>query len=382
MAEDIRCCNLNTESSWDPDEEPSPESHPGASTTELIMGLRNHTDFKDSFEAVEFDQTNSPLRSSLLKRPREATGENAIVEGKEQVKLSSKRPLISTDDHNQNSGMRKRTLTERKVEEHFNSREESKPEDHTANNDSKSAKALKFEDDDDTSDIVMKSGDEDLHSKDSGSSLQAEIIRQHLLLLADHPYQLVHHIRRSPSSPERWTVNFAALSRQLQKQQLEDIIKVRYEKEGLRIVRILLEKGKLEEKSIADFGLMELNDARNTMQQMHKAGHLELQEIPRDNQRQVSKTIYLWHYNQDRVKWKVLEETYQTMVRFMQRMKVEKERAKIVIEKSERSDVKGREDELLTLEERMELEQWQKKEEKIQVQLGRLDDLVSILRDF
>ena len=339
------------------------------------MGLRNHVDFKDNFEAVEFDQTNSPLHSSLLKRPREATGENTTVEGKEQVRLSSKRQRVSADDHDQNSGMRKRILTERKVKE-------SKLEDHTANNDSKSAKALKFEDDGDTLDVDMESGDEDLYSNDSGPRSQAEIIRQHLLLLADHPFQFIHHIRRSPSSPERWTVNFAALSQRLRKQQLEDIIKFRYQKEGLRITRILLEKGKLEEKSIADFGLMELNDVRNTVQRMHKAGHLELQEIPRDNQRQVSKTIYLWHYNQERVRWKVLEETYQTMVRMQQRMKVEKERAKIVIAKSERSDVKGREDELLTLEERTELEQWQRKEEMIQVQLGRLDDLVSILRDF
>ena len=228
----------------------------------------------------------------------------------------------------------------------------------------------------------LNSDDEESHSKISGSRPSAEFIRQHLLLLAEHPFHFVHHIRRMPDSPERWTVNFSALSCQLQKHELEEMIFARYQKEGLRIIRILQEKGKLEEKAISDFGLMNQKIMRSTLNKMHANGHLELQEVPRDNQRQTSKTIHLWHYDQKRCSQKVLEETYQTMARVMQRIKVEREHARIVIEKSERSDVKGRENELLTLEERTQLSDWKKKEEKLLVQLGRLDDLVFVLRDF
>ena len=394
----IRCCNLNSKASRDPDEDPLPQNNPGVSTNELAKALQDNVDIEGSIMDVEFDLTNSPPASTSMKRSRKSADDkpNIVRKGKAKSKAISK-GLPTASEVAEPDGM---ATTEMVIKN-----DDSDQDDYIANNDDNSmASESDFELDQTESprsrkrirtstgkntavngkgtEATLESDGEDFHTENSGSRSQAETIRQHLLLLAEHPFHFVHHVRRMPDAPERWTVNFAALSRQLQKKELEETIFARYEKEGLRIVRILQEKGKLEEKAIGDFGLMNQKIMRSTLNKMHIAGHLELQEVPRDTQRQISKIIHLWHYDQERCSQKVLEETYQTMARFMQRIKVERERAKIVIEKSERSDVKGREDELLTPGERKELDNWKKKEEMLLVQLGRLDDLVAVLRDF
>ena len=177
-------------------------------------------------------------------------------------------------------------------------------------------------------------------------------------------------------------MDFPALSRQLRLIELESIITTRYGVEALRIIRILQEKGKLDEKAIATFALMNQKTMRSILTTMHEGGHLELQEVPRDNQRQPSRTIFLWFFDPERCRQKVLEETYKTMARCMQRAKAEREAVQSVIDKASRTDVVGKEDELLGLDERTALGAWREKEERLLGEIGRLDDLVAVLRDF
>jgi len=115
---------------------------------------------------------------------------------------------------------------------------------------------------------------------------------------------------------------------------------------------------------------------------MQEAGYVDTQEIPRDNSRQPSRTIYLWFYDQDRMRKLVLNDVYKAMSRLLQRIKVERERVHTVIEKAERLDVRGHEDKYLTKVEREALWAWRECEEKLLVQLSRQDDLVALLRDF
>ena len=207
-------------------------------------------------------------------------------------------------------------------------------------------------------------------------------IRQNLFLLAEHPYEFVTHIRRRHNTPESWTVNFRKLSSRLRMIELEKMVKFRYGVEGLRIVRILQEKGKLDEKAIASFALMNQKIMRSILTTMHEAGHLELQEVPRDNQRQPSRTMFLWFFDPERCRRKVLEETFKTMARCLQRAKTERGAIQSTIDKASRTDVVGKEDEFLDVSERTALEQWREKEERLLGELGRLDDLVAVLRDF
>ena len=216
----------------------------------------------------------------------------------------------------------------------------------------------------------------------SDHQAKLNLIRDHLLLLAEHQYAFVDRIHSNHTRVEKWAVNFSALSRQLRLLELERTIFTRYGDEALRVIRILQEKGKLDEKAVTNIGLINQKVIRAILTTMHKSGHLELQEIPRDNHRQPSRTMYFWFFDPERCRQKVLEETYKAMARCMQRVKVEKERVQVTIDKAARTDVVGKEDEYLGVDERKTLKGWREMEERILGELGRLDDLVAVLRDF
>ena len=211
---------------------------------------------------------------------------------------------------------------------------------------------------------------------------RVELLRQHLLLLAEHPLGFVEYIKRTPTKPEQWTVNFRSLARQLRQMELENTIATRFGPGATRLVRIFQEKGKLDEKAITSIGLINQKLMRSILTAMHEAGHLELQEIPRDNARQPSRTLFLWYFDPERCRQKVLEEAYKAMARCLQRARVEKEEVQLTIDKADRTDVVGREEEYLGVEERGALSAWREKEERLLGEVGRLDDLVAVLRDF
>ena len=227
-------------------------------------------------------------------------------------------------------------------------------------------------------DIVSDSSDD---GDPSVSSSQLELARTHLLLLAEHPFGFVQHHKSSQSSPESWSVPYKALTAQIRRNHLEDAVRSRYGATAFRIIRILQEKGKLGEKEIANFGLINPKTLRSELATIHGGGHLELQELPRDNHRAAARTIYLWFFDEERCRLKVLEDTYQTMARCLQRLQVERELVQGLLKKAARTDVAGREAELLLPDELTALRKWQDLEEKMLGEISRLDDLVFVLRD-
>jgi len=208
------------------------------------------------------------------------------------------------------------------------------------------------------------------------------LTRQNLLLLAEHPYRFATFYGKTHSTPERWSVNFSALSHRLRLIEIESTLLTRYGPESMRVIRILQEKGKLDEKAIAGLSLLNQRTMRSILNRMHEAGHVELQEIPRDTQRQPSRTMFLWFFDVERCRRKLLEETYKTMARCLQRVKAERELFQGVIDKAARSDVRGKEEEFLSVGERTALGKWRKNEERLLGELGRLDEMVAVLRDF
>ena len=209
-----------------------------------------------------------------------------------------------------------------------------------------------------------------------------DLVHQHLRLLAERPYSFISHHAVKGNEPESWSVPYSTLSKRIRDAELEHLIQSRYGNHALRIVRILRDKGKLDEKTIGNLGLMNPKSLRSALAAMHAGGHLELQELPRDTSRQPSRTIFLWFFDADRCASKVLEETYKAMARCMQRINVERGSVSGVLEKAARSDVRGKEKELLAKDELKVLDLWHEKEEKLLGEIARLDDLVLTLTDF
>lgn len=212
----------------------------------------------------------------------------------------------------------------------------------------------------------------------SGDRHLRQFVAHHLSMLAEDPQEFVHHDRHF----DTWSVDHRELVRRLTQVELERTINARFGPTAARLVRILHEKGKLEEKQIGVFGLVQQKELRTALTSMQEAGYIEVQEIPKDNSRQPARTIYLWSYNQDHCRDVVLDRTYKTMSRLLQRYDLEKDAVSSVLEKSQRTDVQGHEDEFLSSMEKEALQNWRAKEEKIQRQLSRLDELVLLFKDF
>lgn len=206
------------------------------------------------------------------------------------------------------------------------------------------------------------------------------LVQQHMQLIEDDPANMV--LKISNQGQGEWKVNFPALARDLIQIELENLFAARFGPLANRIIRILHARGKLDEKQVGTVGLIRQKDLRAKLTAMQEAGFVDTQEVPRDNSRQPSRTIYLWFFDQDRCRELLLNDTYKIMSRLLQRVKVEKEKVHSVIEKSERTDVRGHEDEYLSKAEKEALAEFREKEERLLAQVGRLDDLVALMRDF
>ena len=207
--------------------------------------------------------------------------------------------------------------------------------------------------------------------------LLQESVILHLEILVHDPQEFVHYDKHF----KKYSVDHRRLIRVLIQHELERTINARFGPTATRMVRILYDKGKLEEKQIGQFGLVQQKELRAVLASMQEAGFIDVQEIPRDNSRQPSRSIYLWDYNHDRTRTLILERIYKTMSRLLQRLEHEKRNYENVLEKSERSDIKDRKDELLSEAEKDALATLEFKEEKLLLQLSRLDELVILFRD-
>lgn len=209
-----------------------------------------------------------------------------------------------------------------------------------------------------------------------------ETIRNHLLLLAKHPIGFLEHFSESANETERWTVLYCPLVKQLTHHAILETITARFGLPATRLTRILSEKGKVDEKNLQSLSLMNQKTMRSYLSTLHGAGMIQLQEVPRDNSRNPQRTMFLWYFDIDRCKSRVLQEAYKSMARCLQRARVEGDKMKGTVEKATRSDVVGREEELLAPQELAALKTWREMEEKIWGEIGRLDEFVAIIRDY
>ena len=209
-----------------------------------------------------------------------------------------------------------------------------------------------------------------------------KIIRDHLLLLARHPHKYLHHFPQTPILPERWTINFPALINNMTHQTLRQTITSRFGVLATRITQVLFEQGKVGEKDLTAITLMPQKTMRSYLATLHKAGMIHLQEVPRDASRNPARTMYLWFFDLKRCKAEILEETYKTMARCLQRARVEGEKVNSTVEKANRSDVIGKEEQFLSIQEREALDKWRTVEERIWGEVGRLDDVLAVIRDY
>jgi len=238
------------------------------------------------------------------------------------------------------------------------------------------------DDDDDISDLEELYDDEEegIDAENRKKKIRMELLKQHMQLLAEDSWKFVQ--LESNRGLGEWSVNYKELGKLMRHIELEKVVEETFGEMGLRLLRIIKDKGKLEEKQIASIALLKQKEIRSILTGLQENGYLHLQEVPKTSIPQISRTYFLWFHDPDRAIQSLVTDTYKAMSRAIQRTNAERAKRSSLLEKWERSDVQANVEEYLTTSEKRELEIWLSREEKLLGQLMRLDRTMMILRDF
>jgi DNA-directed RNA polymerase III subunit RPC3 len=220
--------------------------------------------------------------------------------------------------------------------------------------------------------------EDDLPANPTMAALKARnrrlhLISHHLDVLAEHPKAFV---MRTPGKQES-RLNISTVTNHVLNAELDTMIQARYGKHAIRLIRLLRDHGKYDDRRISEKSLLDTKYVRSILTRLQFDGIVDIQELHKDNTRQPSRTVYLYEYRPERVKSVFLQQAYVTMARLLQRLGVEREaKFHAVIEKAERleGNLNAAETELL--------KQWRELEERFLVQVGRVDEIIAVLRDF
>ncbi|GKT99668.1 dna-directed rna polymerase iii subunit rpc3 [Fusarium langsethiae] len=214
----------------------------------------------------------------------------------------------------------------------------------------------------------------------NGNDSRISQMRRHLLLLAESKYPFIRHCGMYGRG--QWTVDFDRLVGKLRETELDAIIEQSHGRHGLRLTRILREKGKLDEKMLPAAALMKKGDVQGKMLAMQMAGIVDVQEVPKDSSRLANRTLFFWYFDKERAQTQALDDIYKAMLRCLQTLEVERHKERNILSFVERKDVQGKEEEVMTAEHYNKYNTHLEVQKKLLGQLMRLDELVSVLRDY
>ena len=209
---------------------------------------------------------------------------------------------------------------------------------------------------------------------------KTRIIDKHIQLLSEDPTHFVTWHSRAGFS--QWHIEFEEIAKQLIQTEIENTVSARKGTLGVKLIRALRKKGKLDERAACNTMMMSANDIRGIVNDLTVQGIVQTQEIPKVERREAKHSLHLIWYDRQRAREKLLHDTYKGMVRILQRIQFEREKVQPLLSKAERSDVVGNEEKWLSKGELDALRKWKEVQEKLSLQLFREDDLVATLRDF
>ncbi|KAF2652820.1 DNA directed RNA polymeras-like protein III subunit Rpc82 [Lophiostoma macrostomum CBS 122681] len=209
------------------------------------------------------------------------------------------------------------------------------------------------------------------------------LITKHIELIANHPFHFVTWHSRAGGS--QWRIEFEEIAKAMVQHEIETTISAGPDLEskyGVKLIRALHKKGKLDERGIGNAMMMQTSEIRSVINGLTLRGFIQTQEIPRVERREAKHSLHLIYYDRQRAREKLLHDTYKGMTRIVQRLMFEKERVQTLLEKAERTDVEGNESMYLSQDELDTLKGFKGVEEKLMEQLFRQDELVATLRDY
>ncbi|KAF9957920.1 hypothetical protein BGZ65_001776 [Modicella reniformis] len=205
-----------------------------------------------------------------------------------------------------------------------------------------------------------------------------ECLEKYMEVLED---DLMRILKRDAGRSGQYIIHLRAAAKILKRNLIQDIVSSRFGMPYVRIMNMLLDKGKLEEKQISRFSMMPVKDVREKLTTLCTFGVLNLQEVPKTNDRTPSRTFYLWEVLLDRAADSLVNRLYHTMANLRQRRFVEKAKRAVLLEKCERTDVLA-DDNLLNAAEKRELDTLAAVLELLENQELRVAEMAMTLKEF
>ncbi|KAJ3741898.1 RNA polymerase III subunit RPC82 helix-turn-helix domain-containing protein [Lentinula detonsa] len=178
-------------------------------------------------------------------------------------------------------------------------------------------------------------------------------------------------------------VLFDIVARRLKRQVLEGVARERHGLEGVRVIRLLMDTGKLDEKQISKNVMMPLKDVRPLLSALSASSLVSIIEVPKSADRNPTRMFYLWQVDIPKAFSHILNVLYKTLYNISARRQAEREDPTLVavLNKRERSDVSVDVEGLLSQHEKEVLKAWEEKEQKLSILEGRVEESVFIVRE-
>ncbi|SNX87232.1 related to RPC82 - RNA polymerase III subunit C82 [Melanopsichium pennsylvanicum] len=177
------------------------------------------------------------------------------------------------------------------------------------------------------------------------------------------------------------TIEFCNIAQRMRSDLLGNVVQEKFGTAANRIMNILREKGKLEEKHISKLALVSISETRDLCSRLFNASLLGLQEVPKTKDRDPAKTFFLWFVDEPKCRAWLLDHLYQSLTRLGQRRNEEMRRQIGLMSKVERSDVKLDTVGLLTEWERQSWDRLQNVLKMLTVAEMRTEMDVFVMRD-
>jgi len=176
-------------------------------------------------------------------------------------------------------------------------------------------------------------------------------------------------------------LNFKQINNHMKIDLIGNTIKEKYGSNSMRLWKILLDKGKFDEKQIAKVALVSHVEARKCLFELLNAGYTYLQEIPKTIDRNTMRSTFLWYTDMNKAEEQLISECYKVLINLKKRRKIEIEKLSKLIEKSERDDVK-KDKSLLSEAEIYALEELKKILNRIDISEVGIGKMLLILKEF
>ncbi|KAJ8508552.1 hypothetical protein ONZ45_g9186 [Pleurotus djamor] len=175
-------------------------------------------------------------------------------------------------------------------------------------------------------------------------------------------------------------IDFELVAHRLRKRVLEAVAREKHGDQGVRIIRLLLETGKMDEKQA--FVMMPNKDVRPLLSALAADYLISTQEVAKSADHNPTRTFYLWYVDLQKAYSVILGHLYKTLYNIGVRRQAEQEDSsvKAVLDKTQRSDVAA-DMNLLTPMEQETLKEWETKRQKLMILQMRVEEAVFIIKD-